>query len=166
LHVKKHPGFSASRKLVSDRILKSEDIRQESKVEYSLHDCRQGAFAMMFFQDPSLNAFQQRLQEKRHLNNLKTMFNVNAMPRSTQSGTAVDNIPSTEIESLFSDFRRPLQRGKQMELLEFMDKKYLIPLDGAQYFSSSNISCKYCLEKNHKNGETTCRHQTDHAISA
>jgi len=159
LHTKKHLSFSALRKLVSDRVLKFEDIRQESKVEYSLHDCCQSAFAMMFFQDPSLNAFQQRLQEKRQLNNLKTMFNVNAIPQSTQLRTAVDNIPSTEIELLFSDFYRPLQRGKQMELLEFMDGKYLIPLDGVQYFSSNNISCTCCLEKKHKNGETTYYHQ-------
>ena len=159
LHTKKHLSFSALRKLISDRILEFEDLRQEGKVEYSLHDCCQSAFAMMFFQDPSLNAFQQRLQEKRQLNNLKTMFNVNAIPQSTQLRTAVDNIPSTEIELLFSDFYRPLQRGKQMELLEFMDEQYLIPLDGVQYFSSNNISCNSCLKKNHKNGETTYYHQ-------
>ena len=159
MHTKKHLSFSALRKLVSDRVLKFEDIRQEGKVEYSLHDCCQSAFAMMFFQDPSINAFQLRLQEKRHLNNLKTMFNVNAIPQSTQLRTAVDNVPSTEIELLFSDFYRPLQRGKQMELLEFMDGKYLIPLDGVQYFSSNNISCDCCLEKKHKNGETTYYHQ-------
>jgi hypothetical protein len=159
LHTKKHLSFSALRKLISDRILKFEDTRQESKVEYSLHDCCQSAFAMMFFQDPSVNAFQQRLQEKRQLNNLKTMFNVNAIPQSTQLRTAVDNIPSTEIELLFSDFYRPLQRGKQLELLEFMDGKYLIPLDGVQYFSSNNISCDCCLETKHKNSETTYYHQ-------
>jgi len=159
LHTKKHLSFSALRKLVSDRVLKFEDIRQEGKVDYSLHDCCQSAFAMMFFQDPSINAFQLRLQEKRHLNNLKTMFNVNAIPQSTQLRTAVDNVSSTEIELLFSDFYRPLQRGKQIELLEFMDGKYLIPLDGVQYFSSNNISCKHCLEKKHKNGETTYYHQ-------
>ena len=39
---------------------------------------------MMFFQDPSINAFQERLQEKRQLNNLKTLFNVTAIPQSTQ----------------------------------------------------------------------------------
>ena len=39
---------------------------------------------MMFFQDPSINAFQERLQEKRQLNTLKTLFNVTAIPQSTQ----------------------------------------------------------------------------------
>jgi len=147
LHKKKHLSFNALRKLVSDRVMTFEDTRQERKVEYSLHDGCQSALAMMFFQDPSVNAFQQRLQDKQQLNNLKTMFNVSAIPKSTQLRAALDDIPSAEIESLFSDFFRPVQRGKQLELFEFMDGKYLIPIDGTQYFSSNKISCDYCLTK-------------------
>ena len=135
LHTKKHLSFSALTKLISERVLKFDDIRQPGKVNYSLHDCCQSAFAMMFFQDPSINAFQERLQEKRQLNNLKTLFNVAAIPKSTQLRTALDDIGSTEIELLFSDFYRPLQRGKQLQRFEFIDGKYLIPLDGVQYFS-------------------------------
>jgi len=158
LHTKKHLSFSALRKLISKRVLKYEDSRQEGKVEFSLHDCCQSAFAMMFFQDPSVNTFQQRLQEKQQLNNLKTLFNVTAIPRSTQLRTALDDIASTEIELLFSDFYRPIQRGKQLKLLEFMDGKYLIPIDGVQYFSSNKISCDCCLTKT-TNKTTTYYHQ-------
>jgi len=123
-----------------------------------MHDCCQSIFAMMFFQDPSINAFQQRLQEKQELNNLKTLFNVGAIPKSTQLRIALDNIPSTEIEQLFPDFLRPVQRGKHLELFEFMDEKYLIPLDGTQYFSSNKISCDCCLTKTTKK-ITTYHHQ-------
>jgi len=158
LHSKKHLSFSALRKLVSNRVIQFEDTRQESKIEYSLHDCCQSALAMMFFQDPSLNAFQQRLQEKQQLNNLKTMFNVSAIPKSTQLRTSIDNIASTEIEALFSDFFHPVQRSKQLELFEFMDNQYLIPLDGVQYFSSDKISCDGCLTKT-KNKTTSYYHQ-------
>lgn len=113
---------------------------------------------MMFFQDPSLNAFQQRLQEKQQLNNLKTMFNVSAIPKSTQLRTSLDNIASTEIEALFSDFFNPVQKGKQLELFEFLDNQYLIPIDGVQYFSSDNIFCDCCLTKT-KNKTTSYYHQ-------
>jgi len=67
LHSKKHLSFSALRKLISERVLAFDDSRQQGKVDYSLHDCCQSTFAMMFFQDPSINAFQDRLQEKRQL---------------------------------------------------------------------------------------------------
>ena len=158
LHSKKHLSFSALRKLTTDRVMNFEDTRQQGKVEFSMHDCCQSIFAMMFFQDPSINVFQQRLQDKLELNNLKTLFNVAAIPKSTQLRRALDNIPSTEIEQLFPDFLRPVQRGKHLELFEFMDKKYLIPLDGTQYFSSNKISCDRCLTKKLK-GITTYQHQ-------
>ena len=158
LHSKNHLSFSALRKLISDRVVKFEDTRQQGKVEYSLHDCCQSAFAMMFFQDPSINAFQERLQQKQQVNNLKTLFNVATIPKSTQLRTALDDIPSTEIELMFSDFLRPVQRGKQLELFEFMDGKYLMPLDGVQYFSSNTISCDCCLTKTTKK-ITTYHHQ-------
>ena len=99
LHSKKHLNFSALRKLISGRIVGFEDSRQEGKVEYSLHDCCQSVFAMMFFQDPSINAFQQRLQDKQQENNLKTLFNIGEIPKSTQLRTALDDIPSTGIPS-------------------------------------------------------------------
>ncbi|RKY52045.1 MAG: hypothetical protein DRP93_08830 [Candidatus Neomarinimicrobiota bacterium] len=158
MHSKKHLSFSALRKLITDRVRKFEDTRQQGKVEFSVHDCCQSIFAMMFFQDPSVNVFQQRLQEKQELNNLKTLFNVEAIPKSTQLRTALDNIPSTEIEQLFSDFLRPVQRGKHLETFEFIDGKYLIPFDGTQYFSSNKISCDCCLTKKSK-GITTYHHQ-------
>ncbi len=113
---------------------------------------------MMFFQDPSVNAFQKRLQEKQQLNNLKTLFNVSAIPKSTQLRAALDDVDSTEIEGLFSDFLRPVQRGKQLEQLEFMKNTYLIPIDGTQYFSSNKISCDCCLTKT-SNKTTSYYHQ-------
>jgi hypothetical protein len=158
LHSKKHLSFTALRKLISERVSKFADTRQEAKVDYSLHDCCQSAFAMMFFQDPSLNAFQNRLQEKQQLNNLKTMFNVTDIPKSAQFRSALDDIPSSQIELLFSDFFRPAQRAKQLELFKFMDDKFLIPLDGVQYFSSNKIYCNCCLAKT-KNKITTYSHQ-------
>lgn len=157
MHTKKHLSFSALRKLVSDRVNKFEDTRQKAKVGYCLHDCCQSAFAMMVFQDPSINSFQQRLQDIKHLNNLKTMFNVSAIPRSTQLRTAIDNTPSTEIELMFKDFFHPLQRAKQLKQFEFINGKYLVALDGVQYFSSDKISCNCCLTKT--KDSTTYYHQ-------
>ncbi len=159
MHNKKHLNFSALRKLISQRALKIEDQRQISKIDHVLHDCCQNAFAMMFFQDPSMNSFQERLQDARQENNLKTIFNINTIPKSTQLRTVLDEIPSSEIEPLYADFIRPLQRGKQLEQFKFLDDMYLIPLDGTQYFSSNKISCDCCLKKNHRNGKTTYYHQ-------
>jgi hypothetical protein len=42
-----------------------------------------------------------------------------------------------------------LQRGKQLERYQFLDGKYLISMDGTQYFTSKNISCEHCLTATH-----------------
>jgi hypothetical protein len=159
MHTKKHISFSALRKLISQRVLDIEDKRQDSKVDHILHDCCLDAFAMMFFQDPSINSFQERLQDARQENNLKTIFNVRTIPKSTQLRSVLDEVSPFEIELLFADFLRPLQRGKQLELFQFIDNMYLVAIDGTQYFSSNKISCDYCLKKNHRNGKTTYHHQ-------
>ena len=52
LHIKKHLGFAALRKTISERLLQIEDWRQAGKVDYALHDCAIGAFAMMLFPVP------------------------------------------------------------------------------------------------------------------
>ena len=74
------------------------------------------------------------------------MFNVSDIPRSTQLRTAIDNIPSTEIELLFGDFFNPLQREDGWSDLNSLTVLPLA-LDGVQYFSSDKISCNCCLTK-------------------
>jgi len=107
----KHLSFSSLRIIISDRVIQIKDTRQDGKVDYTMHDCCLSAFAMMFFQDPSMLEFQRRLEQKNNLNNLKTLFNVHSIPKSTQLKDIVDEVPSTEFEKIFSDFFRPLQRG-------------------------------------------------------
>jgi len=53
---------------------------------------------MMFFQDPSLLQFQKRLQKSINRNNLKTIFNVSAIPKDTQLWDILDETPTAELE--------------------------------------------------------------------
>lgn len=159
LHKKKHLQFGALRKLVSKRVRKICDTRVIGKVEHDIHDCCLSALAMMFFQDPSINKFQLRLQKKLHKSNLETLFKVKTIPKETQMREVLDSIPSRELEPIFADFFKPLQRGKQIEQFQIFNGSYLIPIDGTQYFSSEKISCPKCLFKKHKNGKITYYHQ-------
>src|SRR5262249_22014375 len=54
---------------------------------------------------------------------------------------------------------RALQRGKALEEMAFVDGHYLLALDGTGYFSSTQIHCASCLERQHRNGTVTYRHQ-------
>jgi hypothetical protein len=156
---KKHISFSSLIKIISQRVLQIEDPRQEEKIRHEIHDCCLSGFAMMYFQDPSMLEFQTRLQKQNNINNLKTMFDVRSIPKSTQLRDVIDIIPSQSFDPIFSDIFRTLQRDKQLEKFQFLNGMYLIPIDGTQYFSSGAISCPSCLVKKHKNGDRTYSHQ-------
>ena len=121
MHHKKHLSFTALRKSLSEQFRQIDDRRQSAKVDYSLHDCLMSGFAMMFFQDPSVLTFQQRLQDGIHKNNLTTLFEVSDIPKETQMREVLDAIPAVQLDGIFADFLHRLQRGKQLVNYQFFD---------------------------------------------
>ena len=159
MHTKKHLSFSALRKMLSRRFLEIADFRQEGKVEHRVHDVLMSGFAMMFYHDSSLLQFQQRLQEAIHKNNLQTLFQVESIPKDSQMREVMDEVESRELEPLFEDFFRPLQRGKHLEGYRVLKDYYLISMDGSGYFSSDKVHCRGCLKKETKKGKIWYEHE-------
>jgi hypothetical protein len=158
VHHKKHLSFTALRKSLSEHFRQIDDRRQSAKVDYSLHDCLMSGLAMMFFQDPSVLTFQQRLQDGIHKNNLTTLFDVSDIPKDTQMRQVLDAIRASELNGIFADFLHRLQRGKQLANYQFFDGSYLVSIDGSEYFSSEKIRCPHCLVTTSK-GNVRYHHQ-------
>ena len=133
------------------------DGRQRD-IKYTMHDCMMSGFAMMFYQDSSLLQFQRRLQQAIHKNNLTTLFTVKSIPKDSQMRSIIDEVQSQELEPIFEDFFKPLQRGKYLESYRVFDKYYIISMDGSGYFSSDKICCPGCLQKK-KKGKVSYEHQ-------
>jgi len=108
------------------------------------------AFAMMFFQDPSLLTFQRRIQDKKQFSNLSNVFKVKSVPKDSQMRHNLDRLPTEQLAPIFSNWIGRLQRGKYLEQYRFLDRYYLVPIDGSQYFSSKSIHCSSCLRANSK----------------
>jgi SAM-dependent methyltransferase len=104
------------------------------------------AFAMMYFQDPSLLAFQRKLQNSTNLNNLKTMFDVKSIPRDSQLRDVLDPLPTDILEKIFPDYLSQLQRGKHLQNYQFLNGMYLMPLDDLGKFDL--IWVRFVLEYN------------------
>ena len=100
LHSKKHLSFNALKKAISSQLCQIEDPRQKGKIDYSLHDCVMSAFAMMYLQDPSLLAFQRRIQDRIQRNNLSTIFGVQNIPKDSQLRNVLDALPIEEKTNL------------------------------------------------------------------
>lgn len=164
MHTKKHLGFSGLRETIARRFEQIDDTRQQSKVDFSLHDCLMSAFAMMFFQDPSLLSFQRRMKSSTHRSNLQTIFQVQSIPKDTQMRDLIDFLPTEPINQIFDDFLFHLQRGKQLAPYQLIEGKYLIAIDGSEYFSSDKIHCPGCLKKQSAKGNFRYHHQILQAV--
>lgn len=158
MHHKKHLSFTALRKSLSKHFRHIDDRRQSAKVDYSLHDCLMSGFAMMFFQDPSILAFQQRLQDGIQKNNLNTIFSVSDIPKDTQMRSVLDAIAASKLDGIFADFIHRLQRGKHLVNYQFLNSSYLVSIDSSEYFSSEKIHCPHCLVTESK-GKQRYHHQ-------
>lgn len=158
MHPKKHLSFGSLIHGFQRRVEGINDQRQAAKISYRLWDLVGSGLACMFFQDRSLLQFQKRLAEDEQRSNLQTLFGVKEIPEETQLRDGVDGLPSEEFAAVFKEFFQRLQRGKQLERYQFLDGKYLISMDGTQYFTSKNISCAHCLTATH-GAEVTYSHK-------
>ena len=147
MHPKKHLSFAALRDIVCSRVKSISDKRQESKVVHRVHDVVMSAFAMMFFQDPSLLQFQKRMEEARQTSNLKTLFSVSSVPKDTCMREALDELDPKRLAPVFVDFFHELQRSKELEQYRAFNRFYIAAIDGSGYFSSEKLHCPGCLMK-------------------
>jgi hypothetical protein len=113
-YVKKHLGFAGLLKTMAGNIKQIDDNRQQSKVDYSMHDCVMSVFAMMYLQDPSILAFQRRIQDRIQKNNLNTIFGVHNIPKDNQLRNVLDGLPIEALSPIFANFLSDLQRGKHL----------------------------------------------------
>lgn len=135
------------------------DQRDPDKIKYPLVDIYISAFAMFFLQDSSLLEFQRRLEDSVQRNNLRSVFGVEAIPSDSQLRDVIDLHDMTPLLSLFGDYFHHLQRNKKLEEFQVLDNKYLIAIDGSEYFTSEKVHCNKCLVKKTKDGDLRYHHQ-------
>jgi hypothetical protein len=121
----------------------------------SLPDALMSGFALFALKEPSLLAFQDRIQD----DNLCTIYGIQHVPSDTQMRVLLDPVDPECLRPCFTDIFRELQRGKALEPFVFYQGCYLLSCDGVKHFSSEKVHCPHCLEQHHKNGTVTYSHQ-------
>jgi hypothetical protein len=163
MKIKKYLSFTSLRKALSKCFDKIQETRQVKKIEYSIHDALMSGFACMHFQDASLLQFQNRLEKKHHKSNLQSLFRIHKIPESTQLRTITDEVDSSHFAPFFEEYFYRLQRGKHLKQYQLFKDKYLIPMDGTDYFSSNSVSCAGCLTTKSKK-KTNKRQETNNEL--
>jgi hypothetical protein len=119
------------------------------------------AFAMLFFQHPSLLEYQRRLKQQTGQSNLERVFGVAAIPSDTQMREILDGVPTDPLRRVlpqtFEQMRRVGWTARFVTVVA-SQKSYPIVLDGSEYFHSTQIHCSHCLHQRQANGETHYSH--------
>ena len=154
-----HLSFSGLRDYLSSSIVRFDDSRQKTKINYCLRDAIMSCFACMYFHDPSLLQFQKRMENEMHKNNLRTLFKVDEIPTENQIRNIVDEVDNECFRPIYKDYFRRLQRGKHLNGFELFPGLYLCLFDGTQYYFSTRVHCDQCLTTKLRNGEIGYSHK-------
>ncbi len=164
MHCKKHLSFSSLRNMISENFSLLNDKRGPNSSNNSV-DVMLSGLACMYFQSESLLEFQRNMEKKEQRNNLRSLFTVKDLPSDQGMRNVIDDADTEEaFRPIFQGMFNKLQRGKHLEQYQTLPGKYLLNVDGTQYYSSSKISCKHCLTRGTKSKQYSCHQALQGAI--
>jgi hypothetical protein len=126
--------------------LKLPDIREHSNaLKYSIMDAVMCAFAVFYFQHPSLLNFQQDMRRQIKKDNLKALFGAVNIPCSDQLTNIVDGIETERLGDVYDRAHKIALEQGIIDQYRVLDGGVLVALDGTCTFSSEKIHCSHCL---------------------
>ena len=149
--------FDAFRDELARIFAQIEDPRDLRRLTWELPAVLMSAFAMLFFQHPSLLEYQRRMKERTGQSNLERVFRVAAIPSDTQMREILDGVPTEPLRRILPQtFEQMRQVGWTARFVSAVGGKqyYPVVLDGSEYFHSPQIHCPHCLHQRQANGET------------
>lgn len=153
--------FDALRELLGKTFKTIPDRRNARRIDWKMSDVLMSAFAMLFFQHPSLLDFQERMKKRRGLSNLETIFKVGAIPSDSQMREIIDGAPVEPLRQLLPEmFERMRRIGWTARFVTEVcgENYYTAALDGSEYFHSTKIECPGCLRRDYGNGHIHYSH--------
>jgi len=135
----------------------AEDTKPNSGI--SLADCLMSGLALFSLKYPSLLKFDNDRRDDVIKHNLRSLFGIQQVPCDTYLRERLDSIAPKQLRKTFTTLFAQVQRSKQLDSFQFMDKHYLLSVDGTGFFSSHHVHCDQCCVKNHRNGSKTYYHQ-------
>lgn len=133
--------------------LKTAEISEKPGNKFSNLDCLMAGLAVFTFKFSSLLKFDEAREQKCWLrDNLTRLFKINSTPCDTQMRTRLDEITPKVIRSAYKNIFALLQRSKVLENYRFLDKHYIVSVDGTGIFSSDKVHCEHCCVKEHQKG--------------
>ena len=145
---------------IEDHFKKIPDHRSSSHIEIDLKDFLMSGFAMFSLKYSSLFKFEEEMRAESEAASMLTgLYNIGRVPSDTQFRAVVDEIDPKYFRPLFQKLVSKCQRSGHLADFQFIDRKYLLSVDGTEYFSSDNIKCSSCMKRNLANEKVGYYHQ-------
>lgn len=129
-------------------------------VEYSIADSLLTAFGAFSLKYESFNLFFNDIDASEiKRTSVKSLYQVSKVPSTTRLKEIIDPIATSNLRPAFNDLFRELQRGGVLKNYLYLDKYYILALDGTGYYSSDNVFCDCCLVKESASGKKSYSHQ-------
>jgi hypothetical protein len=129
----------------------SDSRKNSNGRKYRIKDAILSAFAVFYFQHPSLLNFQQDMQRKYKRSNLETLFGVQNIPCSDQMTNILDVVASGGLSAAYEQAHQIAEEYKIIDEYRVLDGGVLLALDGTWTYTSEKIHCKHCLSVTNKN---------------
>ena len=149
--------FDALRDELATTFAQIADSRDSRRITWELPSVLMSAFAMLFFQPPSLLEYQRRMPQRTGRSNLERVFAVEKLPSDTQMREIWDGVPTEPLRRVLPQTFEQMRRvgWTARFVTEVGGKKYYPPvLDGSEYCHSTQIHCPSCLRQRQAKGET------------
>jgi hypothetical protein len=128
--------------------------------QYAMEDAAMGAFAVFFTQSPSFLAYQQDVKRTKGRSNAESLFAMNDIPCDSQIRLLLDPVAPESVSPVFRQAYRCLSRAGVLTRMRAHANCLLIALDGTEYYSSKQIHCEQCSQRELSNGKV----QYDHTV--
>jgi hypothetical protein len=153
--------FDAFRDMLATTFAAIADQRDPRRITWELPAVLMSAFAMLFFQHPSLLEYQRRMQQRTGRSNLERVFQVEELPSDTQMREILDGVPLEPLRRVLPQTFAQMRRvGWTTRFVTEVagEKYYPTVLDGSEYFHSTQIHCPSCQRQRQANGVTHYSH--------
>ena len=147
--------FDALVQTVNAEFAKISDQRR-ANATYKLTDFLRSTFAMFSLKTPSLLSFDERTKVESR--NLKSIYQIEAIPSDTQMRAALDPVEPAPLRQLFRTLFETLQTAGVIQAYHFWRDYVLVTVDGVEHFASRKIHCKQCSTRTLRDGTTEYFH--------
>lgn len=121
-----------------------------SNASIKLSDFFMSAMAMFQLKYPSLLTLDKGRTEKEN-GNLRQLFGIKTVPSDTRMRETLDEITPSKVQPLFGQILGELEKSGKLKHYEVLGGHMLAPMDGVEFFSSTQVSCDYCQQKKGRN---------------